>query len=210
MQSRKLEQLVRSGAVRRGRDQHMPADRVITTGWKVLDEQIGGGWPQYALIEILSERRLALSVLLPVLAQLSRQSRWITWITPPETPYAPALAAGGIDLQRVLVIQDVSAEQCLWAMEQSLRSGVCSMVLGWPQRLQPVQVRRLQLAAERGGCMGVIFRPMRDMQQSSVAALRLRVSPVPLGLEVEVLKRPNGWGGGRCCLPLPGGRIQAI
>jgi len=103
----------------------------------------------------------------------------------------------------------VSTEQCLWAAEQALKSGGCGAVLAWPQQVQTVQLRRLQLAAERGNCPAILFRPPRAARQGSPAALRLRVWPAPLGLEVEVLKRRGGWSGDQCIVPLPAGSDPA-
>jgi cell division inhibitor SulA len=141
-------------------------------------------------------------LLLPLLARLSERPRWLAWVAPPHLPFAPGLSARGIDLQKVLVIRDVSEEQRLWAAEQALKSASCSAVLLWPQRLQTVQVRRLQLAAEQGDCLGVLFRSLRDAAISSPAALRMKVSPSPLGLDVQVLKRRAGWGGQGCSVRL--------
>jgi hypothetical protein len=203
MQVLNLEQLKRDGMLWQGRQPHPAADRGLPSGWPVLDEALGGGWPRAALSEILSESHQGLPLLLPLLARLSAESRWLAWIAPPHVPYAPALAARGIRIERLLLVQDVSAEQCLWAAEQALKSGGCGAVLAWPQQVQTAQLRRLQLAAERGDCPAILFRLPRAARQGSPAALRLRVWPAPLGLEVEVLKRRGGWAGGRCIVPLP-------
>jgi cell division inhibitor SulA/protein ImuA len=120
-------------------------------------------------------------------------------------PYAPALAARGVHVERLLLVQDVSAGQCLWAAEQALKSGACGLVLVWPGEVQAAQLRRLQLAAEQGDCPGILFRRPRALGQGSPAAVRLRVQPSPLGLEVGVLKRRGAWGGARCIVPIPGG-----
>jgi hypothetical protein len=117
-------------------------------------------------------------------------------------PYAPALAARGIEVARLLLVHDVSAAQAIWAAEQAMKSAACGIVLAWPGEMQVAQLRRLQLAAERGRCLGVLFRGARTARQSSPAALRLRVRPAPLGLEVEVLKRRGGWSGGSCIVPV--------
>jgi hypothetical protein len=75
-------------------------------------------------------------------------------------------------------------------------------VLAWQAKIQPAQVRRLQLAAEQGGGIGVLFRPLRATGEVSPAALRLRITPSPIGLDVEVQKRRGGWGGQQCSVPL--------
>ena len=82
------------------------------------------------------------------------------------------------------------------SLEQALRSGACGAVLAWTQNVRPVQVRRLQLAAETGDGLGWLFRPAADAAQASPAALRLSVMREAGVLRVAVRKRPSGWGGG--------------
>lgn len=208
MQRVNLEKLKRDGRLWQGR-QGLPAvERVLPSGCAVLDEVLGGGWPRNALIEVISTAHQGLPLLLPLLADLSGGPRWLALIDPPYVPYAPALAAYGVRVERLLLVRDVSAEQRLWAAEQALRSGACGAVLAWPEKVQTAQLRRLQLAAEQGDCPGVLFRPLRAAAQGSPAALRLRVHPAPLGLEVEVLKRRGAWGGKRCIVPMHGAGPQ--
>ncbi len=197
-----FNKLIDRGAVWRGRGGMQQAGRVEPSGWRAFDECTGGGWPQAALVELLSSGHQGLPLLLPLLARLSQAERWLAWVAPPHLPFAPGLASSGVDLQKVLLIQELDARQRLWAAEQALGSGGCAVVLLWPQRLQLAQVRRLQLAAERGNCLGVLFRPLRDAAVNSPAALRLKVAPSPLGLDVEVLKRRAGWGGRGCSVRL--------
>lgn len=202
MQVVDLEKLKREGTLWQGRQRHPVVSRVASSGWAVLDEVLGGGWPCAALSEVLSDAHQGLPLVLPLMAALSAGPRWLAWVAPPYVPYAPALVAHGIRVERVLLVQDVSAEQRLWATEQALKSGACGVVLAWPETLQTAQLRRLQLAAEQGDCACILFRPPRSASQGSPAVLRLRVRPSPLGLEVEVLKRRGSWAGGRCIVPL--------
>lgn len=207
MQTIDLETLKRDGLLWQGQGQsapqHLHEDRLWSSGWTALDDLLGGGWPRAALSEVISEAHRGLSLLLPLMQRLD-QRRWLAWIGPPHVPYAPALAARGVDVSRLLLVRDVSATQGLWAAEQALKSGACAAVLAWPGEVQNAQLRRLQLAAERGDCLGILFRTPRAAVQSSPAALRLRVRSVPLGLEVEVMKRRGGWSDGSCIVPLDG------
>jgi hypothetical protein len=62
-------------------------------------------------------------------------------------------------------------------------------------------LRRLKLAAEEGGSLGVLFRPLRCARDPSPAALRLALEPCAGGgLDVVVLK-------GRGCTP---GRVEGL
>lgn len=210
-----LETLKHDGLVWQGRGQQpQTAGRTLPSGWPALDDLLGGGWPHRALIEVISDAHRGVSLLIPLLARLSGEQRWLAWVAPPYVPYAPALAARGIEVARLLLVHDISTKQALWATEQALNSAACSIVLAWPAELQVAQLRRLQLAAEQGRCLGVLFREARSARQSSPAALRLRVRPVPLGLEIELLKRRGGWNGGSCIISVeesdPGLETAAI
>lgn len=202
MQVVDLDELKRNGALWQGRRGRLAPEGLLASGWPVLDELLGGGWPRAALIEVLSDAHQGLSLLLPLLARLSTRPRWLVWVAPPYVPYAPALAARGVRVGQLLLVRDVSAGQGLWAAEQALKSGACSIVLAWPAQLQTAQLRRLQLAAEQGDCVAILFRSVRTVAQGSPAALRVRVRPVPPGLQVEVLKRRGGWGGASCVVPV--------
>jgi cell division inhibitor SulA len=89
----------------------------------------------------------------------------------------------------VLVIRGQAAE---WAMEQTLRSGACSAVLGWAACRDRQSLRRLQLAAEQSRCLAVLFRRLRDGREPSPAVLRIALDGDRDGLEVRILKSRGG------------------
>jgi len=118
-------------------------------------------------------------------------------VAPPHIPYAPALVNAGIDLSRILLVHPRAQQDGLWAVEQSLRSGNCAAVLSWPTLDDKVILRRLQLAAEAGDALGVLFRPRHFVQRPSAAALRIQLAPgIDGGLSVSILKRRGGWAAG--------------
>ncbi len=182
------------------------AGHSVPSGFPELDALLpGGGWPRGALVELLGEGATAgrISLLLPALARLSRGKRWIAWVAPPHLPYAPALVAAGIDLSRVLLVSPRAGADGLWALEQALRSGTCSAVLAWPMAGDRARLRRLQLAAEAGDCLGFLFCPDHLRQQPSSARLRLQVRRAGGDLDVQVLKRPGP-------LPVPPVRLPLV
>ncbi len=71
-------------------------------------------------------------------------------------------------------------------MEMVLRQRRCAMALAWPGRLHGKTLRRLQLAAEAGESLGVLFQTQRC--DSAFAATRLLLTPDTRGLQVTVLK----------------------
>ena len=187
-----LHSLLQNPAIWRGDEQARVALPSIPTGFSELDDELpGGGWPRGVVSELLTERHGIgeLSLLVPALAQLSKQDGWLMLIAPPWIPYAPALAARGIRLSRVIVANTVTDKDTLWAAEQSLRAGNCPMVLAWPGTVGEHALRRLQLAAEEGGSFGVMFGEPARAALSSPAPLRLRVGVRQEKLSVKILKR---------------------
>ena len=190
-----LDQLLRTpGIWRAGAPPRSGADH-LPTGFPELDAALaGGGWPLGALSEILHDRAGIgeLRLLMPALARLSRGGRWIALIAPPYIPYAPALASYGVDLSRLLLVHPRDGTDALWAVEQALRSRTCGAVLAWPARVDDRSLRRLQLAAEEGGGLGLLFRAGADAAGASPAALRLRLEQTAEGTMARLLKCRGG------------------
>lgn len=179
----------------------------IATGFADLDAQLpGGGWPRGALTEVLLPHAGIgeLRLLLPALARVQQEKKWIALIAPPHIPYAPAWQAAGIDLSRLLWVHTRSAPDLLWAMEQALRAGTCGAVLGWPTGAPRFdQLRRLQLAAETGRSWGILFRPEAEGAETSPAAVRVRLEAHDHQLAAHLLKRRGASGGASVQLSLP-------
>ena len=84
----------------------------------------------------------------------------------------------------------------LWAHEQALRSGACEVALAWLPRASPRAMRRLQLAAEQGRALGVLYRSQRYASEASPAMLRVLLDPLVAagkhGARVSLLKSRGG------------------
>jgi hypothetical protein len=192
MSAEGLTQILQHPAIWRGNN--AAQTKAIATGFSELDESLpGNGWPRSGLVEILIPRLGSgeLYLLMPVLAVLTNQepARWCAWIAPPYQPFAPALAARGVALERVLVVRTVEP---LWALEQALGLGACEVVLAWVRRLGPRNIRRLQLAAERGRTLGIMFRGHRAAHEPSSAVLRVLLEPAQGGVRLTLLKSRGG------------------
>jgi cell division inhibitor SulA/protein ImuA len=193
---KQLQELLAHPSVWRGRSR--AALETLPTGFPQLDAGLpGGGWPRHGLVEILTPDTGVgeLYLLLPVLAALSHTTpaRWCTWVSPPHEPFAPALLAHGVALERILVVR---THLPLWAHEQALRSGACDAALAWLPRASPRAIRRLQLAAEQGRALGVLYRSQRFAHEASPAMLRVMLEPLvrpgAQGARVSLLKSRGG------------------
>lgn len=196
-----LQQLFQQGRVWRGHEfdiqQSVEHTLSLASGYDALDRALPlGGWPRGALSEILHTQpgQGELQLLLPALAAVTQDERYIVLIDPPWIPYAPALCSAGIDLRFVIAIgakqpQRLKLSDRHWALEQSLRASQCGAVLAWPQgEMDSKTLRRLQLAAEAGDSCAFLFRHPRFRAQHSPAALRLLLYPAESSLQLEIIK----------------------
>ncbi|GAA4863169.1 translesion DNA synthesis-associated protein ImuA [Luteimonas vadosa] len=145
------------------------------TGHAGLDALLPqAGWPRGALTELLlpADGVGELAIVLPTLARLTSAGGIVALVAPPYLPYAPAWQAAGVDLRHLHVIE-ADARGAAWALEQCLRSAACAAVLGWPRHVDGPGLRRLQVAADSGDCLGFVFRDARHAVNPSPAALRL-------------------------------------
>lgn len=165
--------------------------QTLATGYTELDASLPGhGWPVGAITELIHARAGSgeLSLLLPALAQLSRQNHWIVMVDPPWVPYPPALHGHGLALDKLLLVRSRSRNESLWACEQVLRGIPGGAVLAWPESLSFSELRRLQLAARQSQKTAFIFRRSKAATTASPAALRLLLTPEADGLQIRVLK----------------------
>jgi hypothetical protein len=121
--------------------------------------------------------------------------RALVVVDPQREFYPPAVAPWGVDLARVVVVRPERAApaggiadpscvstEALWALEQALRCrGVGAVFCRWGP-LDDRAARRLQLASEHGGGVGVLVRPACYRRQPSWADVRLLVQPVECGM----------------------------
>jgi len=176
--------------------------QTLSSGHTALDEALpGGGWPMGAVTELVNDTAGCgeLSLLMPVLAQLSRENHWITMIDPPWVPYPPALHGRGLALEKLLLVRTQNKRESLWACEQVVRGIAGGALLAWPGVLSFSELRRLQLAAESSQKTVFLFRGRETANTSSPAALRLRLTPDDGDLQIRVLK---------CCGQRPASSIR--
>lgn len=164
----------------RGCDMAGQGDHGHATGYPELDDILPGrGWPQNSLVEVVTPHwgMGELQLLMPYMRSITEQGKWILWISPPYLLYAPALIKAGIDTEQVLVVQlDTSCKDALWAIEKALQTESCGLVLAWQNWLSSKVIRRLQLAAETGQTLGVLFHHHDNRESSSPLRLKIDAS----------------------------------
>jgi hypothetical protein len=186
-----LEQILQQHRVWRGAplSSGFPA---LPTGFDALDRELpGGGWPTGALSELLVRRAGVgeLQLVVPALSALSWAGKRIVCVAPPHLPYAPALAAAGIDLAQLALVRAPARQLALWAAEQVLRAGCCHALLAWFPTARYEELRRLAVAAEASRAWVALFRPPEASHAASPAPLRVSLEPEGAALSVRILKR---------------------
>ncbi len=138
------------------------------------------------------------------LAERRADSAEIVWFDSERSLSPLAIAAAGIPLGKLHIVRPRQTDLA-WAAVQCLRcKGVGALVASIGGRLSRVDVRRIQLAAEQGGGIGLLLRSVGSHADVYAAASRWRISPAPGSPEVQRWKMEllhgQGWNVGRSFL----------
>ncbi len=111
--------------------------------------------------------------------------------------YPPAALKFGLDPNRTVIVRPRNANDALLALAQSLRCAAIGTAIGEFERLADRDSRRLQLAAEAGGTIGVLLRPWSTLNIPSFAPVRLLIDSLPSArgwrrMRLEVLRCRGG------------------
>ena len=194
-------------------------DRPISSGCGPLDWLLpGGGFRRGTLAEWLSAGQgsgagtLALAAAReacrPIGGRLEQSpTEWAgraLVVLDRQREFCPSAACRlGIEPEDLIVVQAGSEADNRWALDQALRCPGVAAVLAWPERLDGRTFRRLQLAAEEGGGLGLLIRPPTARQEPSWADVRLLIEPLPAGplpsrkrqLRIHLLRCRGGTAG---------------
>jgi hypothetical protein len=196
---RQIAQIERSG--------RKQADEVpVPSGCGPLDQLLPErGFRRGTLIEWLAEGQGsgAETLALGVAREACRQGGALVVLDDTREFYPPAAAGLKIALEQMVVVQAGSATDNAWALDQALRCPGVAAALAWPEKLEGRAFRRLQLAAEEGGALGLLVRPECARHEPSWAEVRLLIEPLPFGtsgsgrrLKIQLMRCRGGTGGG--------------
>ncbi len=160
-----------------------------------------GGLARAALHEVLSPTALTGAALGFATLALARSGGTVIWIGAEPEAWTPGLVRFGLDPSRLLLAQARRPADALWAMEEALRCPAISAALLVQPSIGLTAGRRLMLAAEAGGGLGLLLRADSLKPGPAVALTRWRVAPLPSGAptealwRVELLRSRGGTGG---------------
>jgi protein ImuA len=156
---------------------------VVSSGCGPLDELLPGrGLCRGTIIEWISAGEGAGAGTLALLAarEACRGGGTLLAVNSRREFYPPAAARLGIDLERLVVVHPTTPADEHWALDQALRCPAVAVVLAWPAPLDALMFRRLQLATEEGGGLGLFVRSTAARNAPSWADVRLGVEPLPV------------------------------
>jgi protein ImuA len=158
-----------------------PQEAPVSSGSKALDRLLpGGGFHRGTLVEWLAAGDGSGVETLALLAarEACRDGGALVLLDRAGEFYPPAAIRLGIEPMGLIVVRVANEADHAWALDQALRCPAVSAVVAWPERLEAQTFRRLQLAAEQGGSLGLLVRPERVRNEPSWADVRLLVQPV--------------------------------
>jgi protein ImuA len=137
-----------------------------------------------AIHELLHEDNVFPLFFASLLVQITAQKmpaapRFTVWCDPFGSFYPPAVQELGLDLSRLYLLRPRSELDEIAMIGECLVCQSVGAVVAPLGRLTQVQARRLQLAAERGGGVGILIRPAGQISSIYAAASRWLVSPAP-------------------------------
>jgi protein ImuA len=164
---------------------------VLPFGLPTVDSRLpGGGLALGALHEVAGggngaiDGAAAALFVAGIAARVRGKTLWC--LTRPDL-FAPAIAQAGLGPDRVTYVEAGDEKSVLACFEEGLRHGGLGSVVAEVSRLSMTGSRRLQLAAESSGTVGLALRRWRrqaeasDFGQPTAASTRWRVSVLPSG-----------------------------
>jgi protein ImuA len=162
---------------------------VLPFGVKEIDRRLpGGGLALGALHEVAGGGNGAIDGAAAALftAGIAARTRGrVLWCLVRQDLFAPAIGQAGLSPDRVIYVEASDEKSVLACFEEGLRHGGLGAVVAEVARLSMTASRRLQLAAERSGVLGVAIRRWRrqteaaDFGQPTASVTRWRVSVLP-------------------------------
>lgn len=169
------------------------------SGQERLDQLLGGGLPKGGLTLLTGPNGVGrLTLAARIVAEETKAGRPVAWIDAKGTLYPPALAAEGVDLERMLMVKS-TGDRVVYAAEQIVGSGAFGVVVanGLDALLTPPRARRLQTAAEGRQISVLLVLDPPAAGRITNAALKLHLSRRNRSIMVEVEKDRTGFATGR-------------
>jgi len=183
-----------------------PSDETsISSGCPALDARLPRrGFSRGTLVEWLAPNDACGAATLALLAarEACRTGGALVVLDRQRRFYPPAAVAWGIELEQLIIVQAATEADELWAFDQALRCPAVAAVWAPCGEIDWRDFRRLQLAAETGGALGLLLRPAALRGQPTWSDVQLLIEPLPAGekdagvrLRLEITRCRGSTGG---------------
>lgn len=122
-----------------------------------------------------------------------------------------------ISLSQLIVVRTKKLEDALWSAEQCAKSGACCAIFLWQHKLNHIQVRKLEHAAQKGAAYCIWLQnvtpsfscKIRNQKNESAhvsnlpLSLSLSISRQADDLSITVNKQKIGWAQNAVSVSLP-------
>ena len=187
----------------------VPGGIAVDIGWGGIDDAFPNGtFPLGAVHEFISpdaeDGAASAGFISGLLAALMQNQGATIWISSSRTLFPPALKSFGVEPDRIIFVDLQKERDVIWAMEEALKCGAVTAVVGEIQEISFTASRRLQLAVEQSRVTGFILRRNPRNLNTTACVSRWKITSLPgvaedglpgIGFprwQVELLKVRNG------------------
>jgi hypothetical protein len=164
-----------------------------------LSGQLPQTFRRGALIEYLADNGSGATTVALLTAREACQDSGVFVVVDRQRQFYPPAGARLQINQPTIVVRPQSQKDELWALNQILRCPGVGAVLCWPDHLEERAFRGLQIAAEKGGAVGLFVRPTRVRGRPTWSDTQLLIEALPSGsvrrLRIEVVRSRSGCEG---------------
>jgi len=143
----------------------------------------GGSFPTGCVHEFLSDDVQAAAAtsgfVSGLLAPLMAVGGPVLWISASRTLFPPALKHFGLSPDQFIFIDLQKEKEVLWALDEALKCGALTAVVGELQELSFTASRRLQLAVEHSQVTGFVLRRKYRQINTTACVSRWKITPLP-------------------------------
>lgn len=113
--------------------------------------------------EIILSREMAtnLQLVLPMLAHLNQENRWLAWIDPPLALLKQWQQQNGSLSDDIMVLRSSTNHSAFELAQKALSAGTCHAVIVWSDQLTKAELDFLDQASREGRSHGIVLRHRR-------------------------------------------------
>ena len=187
-------------------------DAVVDLGLGGICEAFpGGSFPVGAVHEFVSTEvghtASTSGFITALLSSLMGDHGTALWISACRTIFPPALREFGVQPDRIVFVDLEKEKDVMWVMDEALKCGALTAVIGEMKEITFTESRRLQLAVEQSQVTGFLLRKNVSKLSTTACVSRWKITTLPSELidglpgvgfpqwRVELLRIRNGRSG---------------